>query len=81
MKQEKTYDYWKQKMDDYWEANNIEGELRFQIASVIYDRERVLQGGHFAKAVNENDLYETVRRADTYNLRHLREIIIALESI
>lgn len=81
MKQEKTYDYWKQKIDDYCEANNIEGELRFQIASVIYDRERVLQGGHFAKAVNENDLYETVRRADTYNLRHLREIIIALESI
>lgn len=81
MKQTKSYDYWKQKIDDYCEANKIEGELRFQIASIIYDRERVLQGGHFARAVNSNDLFETVRRADTYNLRHLRDIIIALESI
>lgn len=81
MKQTKSYDYWKQKIDDYCEANKIELELRFQIASVIYERERIFQGGHFARAVNENDLRETVRRADTYNLRHLREIIIALESI
>lgn len=79
--QEKGYDYWQEKINRYCKANKIEGELRFQIASIIYDRERILQGGHFAKAVNSNDLYETVRRADTYNLRHIRDIIIALDNI
>lgn len=78
---DKDYNYWQSKVNDYCQANHIDGELKFQIASIIYDRERILQGGHFAKAVNSNDLFEAVRRADTYNLRHIRDIIIALENI
>jgi hypothetical protein len=47
------------------------------IASVMMTRDNVLQGGHFAQAVVNNNLRDAVSRADEDVLRELKLIVMA----
>jgi len=47
------------------------------IVSVMFTRDKIQEGGSFVQSVCNNDLYQTVSRADSDCIKHLKLITLA----
>jgi len=73
---EDLHNRYKRKAREYAKLWNVNNEHVIQLMlSVMLDRDGLMEGGSFVKAVNRNDLQDAVNRADTTSMSYLKVLV------